>query len=237
MLINKNFYYSGLECDYENETYCEEYGCGDICRCSKIVNQKVGYVDVSVITKTIYDVYFDDSLSTVRNYKISNILFGTGKEVDIYTIDRVLRKHEIWKNKNWDIGVTLGYYGEEIETVVLEPSFCEILENEIQKALSVDGLKKRIEYLLTIEYGSVLKKLENCNYEVIDVDKSDILFGSKAHSNKVSKKTLNHYSDRNYKGIRGIVLEEEDKFRLIDGYHRIYSTSGHKVKVIKAKRV
>jgi hypothetical protein len=60
----------------------------------------------SVITKTIYDVYFDDSLSTVRNYKIS-ILFGTGKEVDIYTIDRVLRKHEIWKKKNWDIGVTL----------------------------------------------------------------------------------------------------------------------------------
>jgi hypothetical protein len=38
------------------------------------------------------------------------------------------------------------------------------------------------------------------------------------------------------KGIRGIVLEEEDKFRLIDGYHRIYSTSGHKVKD-KAKRV
>jgi hypothetical protein len=39
MLINKNFYYSGLELN-ENETYCEEYGCGDICRCSKIVNQK-----------------------------------------------------------------------------------------------------------------------------------------------------------------------------------------------------
>jgi hypothetical protein len=35
--------------------------------------------------------------------------------------------------------------------------FCEILENEIQNALSVDGLKKRIEYLLTLEYGSVLK--------------------------------------------------------------------------------
>jgi hypothetical protein len=34
----------------------------------------------------------------------------------------VLRKHEIWKKKR-DIGVTLGYYGEEIETVVLEPSF------------------------------------------------------------------------------------------------------------------
>jgi hypothetical protein len=33
--------------------------------------------------------------------------------------------------------------------------FCEILENEIQNALSVDGLKKRIEYLLTLEYGSV----------------------------------------------------------------------------------
>jgi hypothetical protein len=30
------------------------------------------------------------------------------------------------------------------------------------------------------------KKLENCNYEIIDVDKSEI-FGSKAHSNKVSK--------------------------------------------------
>jgi hypothetical protein len=27
------------------------------------------------------------------------------------------------EKQNWDIGVTLGYYGEEIETVVLEPSF------------------------------------------------------------------------------------------------------------------
>jgi hypothetical protein len=242
MLINRNFYHSsGVECDYDTERHCEEYGCGDYCRCSRIKNEKVVYVDVSAITKIIYDYYFDDSVSTVRNYKINNILFGTSKEVDIYTIDRVLRKNEIWKNKNWLIGVAQGYYGEEIQNVILETSFAEILENEIRKALSIEFFDKRIEYLLTLEYGSVLNKLENCSYEVIEIDKSDILFGSKLHSSEVSKKTLNHYSDRNYKGIRGIVLEEQGEhpltLRLIDGYHRIHSTSGYKVKVIKAKRV
>jgi hypothetical protein len=122
MLINKNFYYSGLECDYENETYCEEYGCGDICRCSKIVNQKVGYVDVSVITKTIYDVYFDDSLSTVRNYKIS-IYYLELVRKSIYTIDRVLRKHEIWKNKKLGYWCHTWLLWRRDRNRCLEPSF------------------------------------------------------------------------------------------------------------------
>jgi hypothetical protein len=58
------------------------------------------------------------------------------------------------EKQNWDIGVTLGYYGRD-RNRCFRTVFCEILENEIQNALSVDGLKKRIEYLLTLEYGSV----------------------------------------------------------------------------------
>jgi hypothetical protein len=47
------------------------------------------------------------------------------------------------EKQNWDIGVTLGYYGERDRNRCFRTVFCEILENEIQNALSVDGLKKR----------------------------------------------------------------------------------------------
>ncbi len=237
MLIDKNFYYNGVDCDYNSYTDCESSGCEDegICRCSKIENERVTDVNVNKIVNTIYDEYFDDSESTKRNYKLNKILFGTDKELDIYTIDRILRKYKIWDENNWEINICNSYYGEEIESVVIEESFCKKIQNEIEKAFSIDELTKRVEYLLILEYGSILPSLENCKYEIVEVDKNDILFGSKNHRDKVGKKTLDHYSDKEYKGIRGVVLEKDGLLKLIDGYHRIHSTSGHKVKVIKAK--
>lgn len=239
MLVDKNFYYSGVECDYNSYTDCENHGCDEegICRCSKIENQCISNVDVSEITKEIYKEYFDNSESTKRNYTINKILFGTDKEIDIYTIDRILRKYKIWDENNWEIDICGSYYGEEIESVIIEESICKKIQNEIAKAFSIDELTKRVEYLLILEYGSILPSLENCSYEIVEVDKKDIVFGNRNHHDKVGKKTLDHYSDKEYKGIRGVVLEKDGVIKLIDGYHRIHSTSGHKVKVIKAKGV
>jgi hypothetical protein len=73
------------------------------------------------------------------------------------------------EKQNWDIGVTLGYYGEEIETVVLEPLW-DIREWDT-KCTICWRLEEKNWIPLTLEYGSVLKKLENCNYEIIDVDR------------------------------------------------------------------
>ena len=47
-------------------------------------------------------------------------------------------------------------------------------------------------------------------------------------------KIVQSFYDKNYKGIRGVVTFVNGKYRLIDGYHRVHTTAGHKVKVLNA---
>jgi hypothetical protein len=237
-LLNKDFFYSGLSCEYDNRYNCKSSDCyKDICRCGVIINERVTDVSVSKVVNKIYKTYFDESESTIRDFKIKSILFGTDKELEIYTIDRIVRKFKIWDKNNWNILVCKSYYGEEVDSICLFENISYKLEEQLYMAFAIGELNKRVEFLLYLEYGRVLIDLANCEYEIVDVDKSNIFFGSEAHHKSVKKKELSHYSDDNYNGIRGIVLEKDGKLRLIDGYHRIHSTKGHKVRVLKARKI
>lgn len=118
----------------------------------------------------------------------------------------------------------------------LDNSFANKLEQDILKALSIDDMNKRVEFLLELEYGYLLPEMEGRKYSIFEVTKSDVIMGSVDHYKKVESKDLSHYSDSNYTGIRGIVIPDGHKYRLIDGYHRITSTKNAVVKVIKAEK-
>lgn len=230
-----DYYWSGVEIEYNTENSCEESGCNDegICRCGQIINQEVQKVHISQIVGKIYDLLFDNTKMTKRNNKINQVLYGVTDELDFYTIDRILRSNKIWEDYQWNIKVSGGYYGQEIDGVFLEESVTRKIESQIYEAFSYIDIKSRVEWLLKLEYGDLLPELENKEWKVIRVNKSDIILGSSGHLEGVSKKDLEHYSTKNYAGIRGVAIEKSGKYRLIDGYHRVTS-SGNDLLLIVA---
>lgn len=233
-----DFHYSGVDCDYDYIYDCESYGCDSICRCGSIQNTSIDKVDIPTIVERIYQEYIGtNDLVTQRDNKLKSILFGTGKELDIYTIDRVVRKFKLYDEYSWEIDVCGGYYGDELNSISIVSNIAQRIQDELNIAFSIDELNGRIEYLLGLEYGTLLPELENCNYEIVELNKSDVVFGSTNHYDKVKLKDLTHYEEKSYDGIRGVVLEKDGKLRVIDGYHRIHTAKGPMVKVFKAKKL
>lgn len=223
--------------DYDTIYSCEESGCNEegICRCGHITNTYLNKVDVSAIVNNIYSEIFDNSISTKRNNAI-NSLWGISEEIQKYTIDRILRVNKIWKPQFWDINVSGGYYGQEIDEVVLIEDVVLKINSQLERAFQIDNLTERVEYLLTLENGFILDDIKDKKYQISVIDIDDIIFSNTEHKRKVVIEELEHYSDRNYSGIRGIVKKDGIKFKLIDGYHRLSKTENKLVKVLVCKK-
>jgi hypothetical protein len=248
-----NFYYNGVSEDH-NVTYdCENNGCHDegICRCGMITDVYITDVDITRISNIIYDTINDgdNDLSIKRNVKLDLLLNGYGKDMDLYMIDRILRKWKVYDPNSWDVDICGGYYGQEIEDILLKQNICDELNSEIIKALSIEPLGERVEYLLKLEYNKILPELKESEWslEIVDLDK--IIFGSEHHVKKCKKEIEKgsvkyrgyFYDDKNYntvltKLIRGVAIKKGDNYRLIDGYHRCLSTGNNRVKLLIAKK-
>lgn len=221
-IIGFNFKYQ-LNVDYQYTNSCDISGCYDegICRCTEITDCKVTDVKFNEILDIFYNSYFDRSLSSKRNMKINELLHGVNEEINRYTIDRILRVNKIWSNDSWEIQTINGYYGEEIDDVILKHKLATKIKNEIEKALDILDINKRVEFLIELEYGKLSPHLQNLNWELIRLKKDDIDFPSKSHLELVKKKELNHYFAPKYNSIRAIVIKDVNKWKLVDGYHRL----------------
>ena len=220
---------------YRHDTVysCEESGCNEegICRCGYITNTYLYKVDVFAIVTDIYSDIFDNSISTKRHNTI-NSLWGISEDIEKYTIDRILRINKVWKPEFWDINIAGGYYGQQVDEVVLIEDMVQKLNTQLEKAFDIDNLTERIEYLLNLENGFILEDIKDKKYAVSVIDIDDVVFSNTEHKRRVLTEELEHYSDRNYKGIRGIVKRDGNKFKLIDGYHRLSKTENKLVKVL-----
>ena len=219
--------------NYDTEYSCSESGCYDegICRCRYITNTYINSVDITEISTNIYSEIFDNSISTKRNNSI-NSLWGITPEIDKYTIDRILRVNKIWKPEFWIINVAGSYYGQEVDQIVLIEDVVQKLNTQLEVAFEVENLKERIDYLLELENGFVLDYLKEKKYTLSVIDIDDIIFPNTDHKRRVLTEELDHYSDKNYKGIRGIVKKDVMKWKVIDGYHRLSKTENKLVKVL-----
>ena len=236
MIVGVSFKYH-TNYDYDAHRDCGAHGCDEegICRCETLENAHVVTVDIPSIGNEIYNSIFDNSLSSKRNSAINSILGGVSKEIDIYTIDRILRINKAYEPTNWEVQVCSGYYGQEIDDVILEDSIARKIEDELDKAFDIINLTKRIEYLLMLEYGEILPTLQGLKYSIETVERDSIIFGSDEHYRKVNTESLDHYSDKNYTGIRGIALVKDGRFRLIDGYHRSSTSENIKIQLLIAR--
>lgn len=237
MILEKDFSWA-TKLSYETEHFCDEYGCNEegICRCSVITNAQVTRVKFSEINQEIFEEYRDNSLLTRRNTKLNSLLYNITYNTDWYTVNRILVVNKLYLPEVWNVDVFDGYYGQEIGEVTINTEVAKKINTEITKALEILDLQKRIEYLLTIEYGGVLPELQNCKWEEIEVERDKLYFGNSRHKDNVLSKELDYYSDSSYKGIRGIVINKFGGYQVIDGYHRCLTSKSPTVKVLRASK-
>lgn len=232
-MFKKDYKYS---IDYETEGFsdCKHHGCDDegICRCFQITGLKIRNIDILYISNSIFSEIFNTkSTQYKRDNKLSQILYGFNKEIDLYCIDRILRIHKLWDPENWEKYWSRGYYGDEVDSIEISDTVYNKISTDIDHIISLPNLKEKIEYVLVQEYGFLLDKLKSKNYEVIEVNKSDIIFSQEFYLKKIEKE-LEFYKDSHFDLIKGVCLLDNDKWRVIDGYHRLVNSKKDKVKII-----
>jgi hypothetical protein len=190
--------YSGIgDVEYENYYECRHgSNCcdDDYCRCGKIVDERVENIKISELVKEICNS--------------NDIIFR-------YCVWRLAVIHKLYEGSNWSVKVCGGYYGQEIDGISLENNEF-VRDVEMVEKLSTN---ERLEYVLNKEYGFLLDSLKGKNYIIKSVDFNDLMAGNEGYKKKVDK---NIY-DQSYNLPIGIYLKQEDKYKLIDGYHRYVS--------------
>ena len=211
-----------LSINYGTENNCSESGCNEegICRCTTILNAKVESIKFSSLVEEIHKQHFSNRKSLQRNNILNSILYSSTEKIDHYLIDRVLRINKIFISDNWTIDISSGYYGQEIDRVCLNYELAKKIEQEITTGLQLFSLNEKVEYLLMLEYGQILPQLKNREWEIKNISIKQISIPNKNHFNKCQNLS-DYYQIRNYQLIRGIVIEDGQMFRLVDGYHRI----------------
>jgi hypothetical protein len=235
MNLKTNYIYS-IEYETQGTYDCENHGCRDegICRCYKIYNVEISKIDVLSITMDIYSqIYNTKSKQYKRDNKLNKILFGFDSDIEIYCIDRVLRNHKIYNTDLWEGNWSSGYYGDELDSITLNSGVFNKIIESLSTLTTLGTLKEKIEYVLNGEYGYLLDVLKNKKYRVEKVKTSDIVFAQTEYHKKIDK-NLNFYDDSKYDLIRGVCLLNDDKYKVVDGYHRLTNTKKNDVKIIVA---
>jgi len=232
--------YNSVRYDYDTEFSCESSGCDSegICRCGHITNTRVISVDVCRLTDEIYDQFVPQDLkSRKRDMKISQILYG-GETVDKYCINRILSNNRAWDVNAWEVNVCGGYYGDEIDDVVIDSQILEKINSQCKVLFELKTISEKIKYVLNLEYGYILDELKDVDFEIVSIYKSDIIFKklNQNHIYNCKSEDLEHYSEKNYTLPRGIIRGHQDDYKIIDGFHRIIATSDRsKFEVFKVK--
>jgi len=211
--VSADFRYSGaVKYDYEESRHCWEADCGldGICRCSTIDYTKVESVDVGCVAEELY-------LDKPKN-KVT--------DVENYCVERILRINKVWNASNWEIGVGRGYYGEEIDSIYLCHSLIGKINKQLKEMLALKTAKAKIYYVLNLEYGYILDAIKNKRFRVVKIKKSNLVF-QRDHYTHLDSDTVADYFEWGLP--RGICIKEQDeKYRLIDGYHRVGAVSDDK---------
>lgn len=203
-LLGFNFNHSGVEVSYDSVCGCYTETCeSDYGRCNVIQNARVVGVDVLEIARTL----------AVQEENVP----------DWFLADRVLRAMEVYKPEVWDIAVRGGYYGEEIESVILKPDLASNVGNVLESLVKLPTTG-RIQELLNLEYGYLLDSLKGLRWREEKVHKDSLIFGAKDHYQKLDRERLAAYAK--YPLPKGCVIPDGERFKVIDGYHRCAAAKG-----------
>lgn len=223
--MNKEFSAYYFDIDYDR-TGCT--GCDDYCRCSCLFNIKINKIEN-------YDHLLDDIL------KSTGLVYPKqDKEFYLYAVERFGKFIGLDNPVSYEASACGGYYGEELNsTVELDYELSRKLEEFAANVLSTQNKTLIINDLLTREYGYVLDSLKTVkDWEVREVPYRWILFPNKnrfEYTTRVDSKLVATYREVDLDLPKGLVVLENNKYRVIDGYHRlIASDTKDKVKLLVA---
>lgn len=232
-MLTKNFI-DLISYDIDGYYDCENNGCKDegICRCYTINAVTINNIDITSMSNLIFTSLFDtNSIEYKRDNKINELIYGFDNEIDIYCIDRILRINKLYNPSSWNPEWGPGYYGDELESINMDDIIYKKVIDSIDKIRCFKTLKEKVEYVLIEEYGFLLNKVKNKNYKVVYVNIEDIIFTQFSYSEKVKAKDEDTYK-KFLIPIKGVCLKNNNKWNIIDGYHRLTSHKGKKVKII-----
>jgi len=167
--------------------------------------------------------------------------FDIKDEKTKYCVERICNK---LTDADFECQVGGGYYGEEMDGITLDSwDIIDQLEGvidiklnrkrKIEKLNSAQLEDEKIRKILIMEYGYLLDELKDAKFSIIEVSPNDIVFPSEKHFNELNEERVKKYT--NHDGICGIVKQKNDKYKVIDGYHRIKANlNKRKIKLILA---
>lgn len=219
-----------IDYDYNTNYTCAESGCHEegICRCGTLEDFIIKSVYFNSFVDYLFGSIFDKN---TKEYKrISKINEATDiPNIDRYIIDRVLRKNKAYDVTYYYENISSGYYGEELDDIHMTSELSTKIYNDIVTGLSFSTLTEKVEWLLEYEYGECLEKHKGKEWKMCDVSPNDIEIQSKNHFDIIEDEYI--YED--YNDIFCLCYKSFDKFKLIDGYHRLKSALKSNRKKIK----
>lgn len=217
---NKSFkYILDTNCDYYNPSNCD---CEDIHRCGQIHNAKVTGIDPR------------DARSMVEKFVDGD---------DLQKLLAFMFFRHCFKNEDFDIDITHGYYGEEVNDIRMMSSGYDKISH-FNTLIETNDIRAMLAMILTHHYGYVLPDiLDYKEWELIEVSTKDI-YAPEAGMKQVSDVGYDHWGKHPllvpsyYPGC--LVIPSGDKLKIIDGFHRWTSFNSkkkrRKVKVLAPKQ-
>ena len=193
--------------------YCVDYethsesnpncNCGDICRCSTISGARI----------------------TGTDRVIQSIMDGLPKNTSVwlrYAVERLCSIHRLFDRGLYSVDICNGYYGQEVNGVLLEQEVHDQFTADVNELEGIKDKNLLVEELLKKEYGFLLPSLKGAKYSIKKVPILEIQMGSDTHYKRVCKVALSYYKDHPMNIPQAVALKVgKNKYRLIDGYHRI----------------
>lgn len=216
--LGGNFINTGIDCTYERQRTCSDEG-DDACTgsyCSHFVLSGVRVVSVNTVV--LSEAILHDAKKQPLNW---------------YCVERLLARGGAGDTDLWEVSVGQGYYGQEVTGATLESVAASDLDNEIKRLLKLPE-KDRVLACLEQEYGYLLEPLKTVTrFEIVKLPYDAVHFPQREYARSLSARVVREYAKWDtaygkYPLARGVCVEENGVYRLIDGYHRMAAAKGQK---------
>lgn len=202
-------YAGGIDYEYESTHDCDG-GCqnGDYCRCGRICDARVTTLDVTELKNYI--------VSSLKNEK--SLKDTIDDPFTVYCIERLMVIHKMYDMENYEVGVSGGYYGEEIGDVTFYNFHA--FHQDLSHLVHLNSNKGKMEFILMKEYGKILEKLKDVDWTIENIKLSEIETPNEQYANKLAGEDFEYLLKPSTHGV--VLNKDEHKriFSLIDGYHR-----------------